>query len=418
MSASDETINTKQGDADNRSHAGVNYGGGALTWAMSLLPLGLLAALLAIFAWTDPLAIFKSELPPIENVSVQRVVITPDGFKLSMLNSGPEPVTISQVIVDDAYWNFTIQPSPVIPRLGEATVELMYKWVEGEPSAISLITSTGTTFGVDVPVATETPQPGLSQFLAYGLLGVYVGVIPVGLGLLWFPALRRLGKRGLNVILALTIGLLVFLLVDMLGEVFETSALIPEVFQGVPLALFAALLTWLAISAVSARGTSREASGDPAKRRLFVSTLIAGSIGLHNLGEGLAIGAAFALGEAALGSFLVIGFTLHNVTEGVGIAAPVTRDRPSLWQFVGLAMLAGAPAIVGAWIGGFAYSPLLAVIFLGVGVGAIFQVIVEVGRLLLKDAEREGVSAINWANVGGLAAGIALMYFTAYFVKF
>jgi zinc transporter ZupT len=322
------------------------------------------------------------------------------------------------VTVDDAFWDFTIEPSATLPRLGEATITLLYPWVEGEPHAFGLITSTGTTFAADVPVATETPQPGLSQFLAYGLLGVYVGVIPVGLGLLWFPALKRLGRRGLNAILALTIGLLVFLVIDMLGEIFEVSAVVPEVFQGVPLALFAALVTWLAISAVSARGAKKDENEDPAKRRMFISTMIAGGIGLHNLGEGLAIGAAFALGEAALGSFLVIGFTLHNITEGVGIAAPVTRDTPSLARFVMLALIAGGPAILGTWIGGFAYSPLLAVIFLGIGVGAIVQVIVEVSKLLFRDAAKEGVTPINWANVGGLTAGIALMYFTAYFVKF
>ena len=149
-----------------------------------------------------------------------------------------------------------------------------------------------------------------------------------------------------------------------------------------------------------------------------IATLIALSIGLHNLGEGLAVGAAFALGEATLGSFLVIGFTLHNVTEGIGIAAPVTRDRPSIKSFIWLALLAGLPAVLGAWVGGFAYSPLLAVIFLGVGAGAIWQVIVEVGRLMLRDAQKEGESVANWVNVAGLALGIAVMYFTAYFVKF
>ena len=203
-----------------------------------------------------------------------------------------------------------------------------------------------------------------------------------------------------------------------------------------PLAMFAALLSWLAIMAVS--GKQAAAERDSSAGRLRIATLIALGIGLHNLGEGLAVGAAFALGEAALGSFLVIGFTLHNVTEGIGIAAPlvasmrqagrangqetlaapVTRDRPSLKTFIGLALLAGLPAVVGAWVGGFAYSPVLAVLFLGVGAGAIWQVIVEVGRLLIRDAEKNGEPAANWINVAGLALGIALMYFTAYFVKF
>jgi zinc transporter, ZIP family len=384
-------------------------------WVSALIPVLLLAAMLALFTFTNPLAIFSSNLPPVENLSIQRVTVTQDGFRFNVVNGGPEDVTIAQVMVDNAFWNYSIAPSGTIPRLGEATITMQYPWVEGEPHAVTLVTSTGTTFGGEVAIATETPQPGLTEFLTYGLLGIYVGIIPVVLGMAWFPAMKRLGRRGLAAILALTIGLLFFLLVDTLLEAFEVSALLPEVYQGVPLALFAAVLTWLAISSISSRGRTRNA--DPARQRRFVATLIAVSIGLHNLGEGLAIGAAFALGEAALGSFLVIGFTLHNITEGVGIAAPLTRDRPRVWQFALLALIAGAPASVGAWIGGFFYSPLLAVIFLGIGVGAIFQVIVEVGRLLIRDAEKVGEPVLNWANVAGLAAGIALMYFTALLVK-
>jgi zinc transporter ZupT len=227
--------------------------------------------------------------------------------------------------------------------------------------------------------------------------------------------MRRIGRKGLNFVLALTVGLLVFLLIDTSLEALEVAGGVAGVFQGLPVAVFAALLSWLAILAVS--GRQSEAERDSSSGRLRIATLIALSIGLHNLGEGLAVGAAFALGEAALGSFLVIGFTLHNVTEGVGIAAPVTKDRPSLKSFIGLAALAGLPAVGGAWMGGFAYSPLLATIFLGIGVGAIWQVIVEVGRLLIRDAEKHGVSVVNWINVAGLALGIAVMYFTAYFVK-
>jgi zinc transporter ZupT len=142
----------------------------------------------------------------------------------------------------------------------------------------------------------------------------------------------------------------------------------------------------------------------------------------------LAIGAAFALGEAALGSFLVIGFTLHNITEGIGIAAPLVSPKredgesaapkgPSLLTFLGLALVAGAPAILGAWIGGFAFSPLLACIFLGMGVGAIWQVLVEVTALLRGYAEREAASLFSWVNVGGFLAGLAIMYFTALLVN-
>jgi zinc transporter, ZIP family len=209
----------------------------------------------------------------------------------------------------------------------------------------------------------------------------------------------------------------------------ETGAKLPGVFQGIPLALFAALLTWLAIVAVSARQNGRnEASGSAKAKGAFLATLIALSIGLHNFGEGLAVGAAFALGEAALGSFLVIGFILHNITEGIGIAAPLVSNRrseedlgratPSLITFAGLALLAGFPAVLGTWIGGFAFSPLLGTIFLGVGLGAIWQVIVEVTALLRRYAERENMPWVSWLNLGGFLLGLAIMYFTAFLVKF
>jgi type VI protein secretion system component VasK len=80
-------------------------------------------------------------------------------------------------------------------------------------------------------------------------------------------------------------------------------------------------------------------------------------------------------------------------------------------------LVAGAPAIPGTLIGGFAYSPLLTVLFLGIGVGAIWQVIVEVGRLLERNAKRQGESLVAWVNVAGLMAGILVMYLTAFFVK-
>jgi ZIP family zinc transporter len=315
-----------------------------------------------------------------------------------------------------------------LPRLGRATLHIPYQWIYAEPHRILLVTSTGLTFEGQVPVATLTPQPGQREFMGYGLLGVYVGIIPVTLGLLWYPVMKRMEHRWLGFILALTVGLLVFLLMDTFLEILEIGAELPGVFQGVPLALFAALLTWLAIVAVSARQSRRDEKAKTTRvNGAYLAVLIALSIGLHNFGEGLAVGAAFALGEAALGSFLVIGFILHNITEGIGIAAPLVPNRrseddlhhaPSLLTFASLALLAGFPAVLGAWIGGFAFSPLLGTIFLGIGLGAIWQVIVEVTGLLRRYAERDNTNWISWINLTGFLLGLAIMYFTAFLVKF
>ncbi len=404
--------------------------GGLPLWVSGLIPLVALALMLLVFAFGNPLALFKADLPPIENLTFERVTVTPAGFEAQLINGGPDRVTVAQVMVDDAYWQFRVTPSATIPRLGRAVLSIPYPWVETEPNLIRIVTSTGATFDGSVAIATPTPQPGLAEFGAYGLLGVYVGIIPVGLGLLWYPVMKRMGRKWLGAMLALTLGLLVFLLIDTLLEAFEVAAALPGAFQGIPLVLFAALLTWLVLLAIGSGRRSRTGSVSSARRGVYLATLIAFSIGLHNLGEGLAIGAAFALGEAALGSFLVIGFTLHNITEGIGIAAPLVSgkqmgeatttaapDGPALLTFLGLALLAGSPAILGAWIGGFAFSPLLASLFLGMGVGAIWQVIVEVTALLKGYAEREGASLYSWINVGGFLAGLAIMYFTALLVN-
>ena len=394
-------------------------------WAAWIIPLAALMAMLAFLAFGDPLAVFRSDLPPAEALSFERIDVTPDGFRATVVNGGPGPVTIAQLIVDDAYWNFTIDPSPVVPRLARATITISYPWVYGEPHVVRLLTTSGLVFEGEVAVAVATPTQGGKEFLAYGLLGVFVGIIPVGLGMLWFPAMRRLGRKALNAVLALTIGMLVFLLIDTALEAFEVAGGLPDVVQGQALVWFSALLTWLALLVF---GAMRRPGGEGSKlpRALFVAGMIAFGIGLHNLGEGMAIGAAFSLGEGALGSFLVVGFTLHNITEGIGIVSPLTPGRegmpagyrPRLWTFIALTLIAGAPAILGAWIGGFSYSPILAAVFLGIGLGAIWQVIVEVGRLLRDDAARHEESAMTWANLGGFAAGVAVMYLTALLVKF
>jgi zinc transporter ZupT len=381
-------------------------------WLLAIIPLALLAILVIAFLTLNPLAFFTGTFPPLEELSVQRVIFPEPGqIRLEVINGGPDPVTIAQVLVDDAYWQFGITPGNELGRLKTATIDLAYPWVDGEPLPIVLITSTGVTFAAEVDVAVESPQTGMSTVVAYGLLGIYVGVIPVILGMLWFPFMRQIDRKWMNAILALTIGLLAFLFVDTILEAIEIAEVVPGVFQGIPVVFLGTLLSLGVLLAVG----QRRGGSSP----LSIATLIALGIGLHNLGEGLAIGAAFATGAAALGSFLVIGFTLHNITEGVGIAAPLLRgERPSLRTFFFLALLAGGPAILGTWIGGFAFNPFLATLFLSIGAGAILQVIWEVGKLLVREAQRAAQPTLSWLNFGGLTLGILVMYFTAFLVKF
>jgi zinc transporter ZupT len=383
-----------------------------LAWALALAPLLLLGVIAALIVITEG-GLSELSGPPIEQINIQRITLPEPGIiEVHIVNDGPEAVTIPQVLVDDAYWSFTADPSTTIPRYGSATYTITYPWVAEEAHEVALVTELGATFAAEIPVAVETPQPSGELFARFGLVGLYVGIVPILLGMLWYPFMRHLGTRGMMFVLSLTVGLLVFLAVGTWLDAQEFAVELPAFWQGVPMVVFVALITLGVLLAVGSVRHGQESTP------LGIAYRIALGIGLHNLGEGLAIGAAFALGEAALGTFLILGFTLHNITEGVGIAAPIVRKNPGLNHFAYLLLLAGGPAILGTWVGSFAFNPLLATIFLAIGVGAILQVGWEVGKLVMRDSERLGLPVVNWINLGGLTAGIAIMYLTAFLVKF
>jgi zinc transporter ZupT len=323
------------------------------------------------------------------------------------VNGGPDPVTVAQVVVDEAFWAFTIEPSNTVPRLGRATITIPYPWVEYEPHNVMLLTSTGLTFEHEIPLAVATPTTAGSLGV-FTMIGIYVGVLPVVIGLLFLPLLRRLSREWFEFMLALTAGLLIFLGVDALHEAIELSAEVAPAFQGVPLVLLGVMGTWLLLQMVAGPRTRVEGAAG----RFSVAWLVALGIGLHNFGEGLAIGSAYAVGEAALGAFLIVGFMLHNTTEGIAIVAPVAQDRPRIGTLLGMGALAGIPTIFGAWLGGTAFSPLMASLFLAIGVGAIVQVVVALFRMF----GRAGQGVWRPSTAGGVLAGLVVMYVTGLLV--
>lgn len=380
------------------------------TWLKGLGPLLLLAGLVFLFLRFGPVGVFQQAFPPVEELTVERITLPrPGQMQVRVVNGGPEPVTIAQVTVDDAAWAHTLDGGRTLARLESRTITLPYPWVEGEPHTVTLLTSTGTTFSGEVAVATQTPTADARYLSTFALLGVYAGVIPVFLGLLWLPFLRGIGRRWLDFFLSLTIGLLVFLGVDALAEALELAARVPGAFQGLALVLLGTVGTLLVLVALGR--WKGKAGGE--RSPMYVSTLIALGIGLHNLGEGLAIGSSYATGEIALGTFLVVGFLIHNTTEGLGIVAPIANERPSLRHLVLLGALAGVPTVLGAWIGGFTYSPLWTTLFFAIGVGAIAQVVYELWRLFARRAEGGLARPLN---VAGLLCGMLVMYATGLFV--
>lgn len=371
-----------------------------------------LVALILAAVWlttSDWLRAFDVGAPPVEKLTFERTVLDGDGIHLYVRAGGSEPVTIAQVTVDDAFWVFTQVPPGPLPRLSTAALHIPYPWMLGEAHEIKVRTGTGAAFTKTIDVAVATPTLQIGQLRPQLLLGAFVGIVPVVIGMLFFPALASVGGRRMNFVLALTIGLLGFLFIDTLKEGLEMASEAAEAFQGTALVLVTAAVAFLALMVVGRR------HGTPSG--LALAAYIALGIGLHNFGEGLAIGAAFATGVAGLGTFLVLGFTLHNVTEGIGIVAPLADKRPPLWVFTGLAMLAGAPAIPGIWLGSLSFEPHWGALALAIGAGAILQVIVEVGAYLIRHAERHGENWISVSTLAGLVFGLGIMYATALLVK-
>jgi len=371
----------------------------------------LLGGVIALFLTTGG-GLHLAAPAPIEALTVERTILKPNSIDIVVRNGGPTEITIAQTIINEAIWPFTVSPSATIPRLAEATVHLDYGWVEGEAYGLTLFSSNAIAFEAEIPVAFTSPEPSGSTFWSFTLIGLYVGIIPVYLGLLWFPALRQLSQRWMIFLLAVTVGLLIFLGIDTLAEAFEQVGGVPGPFQGVGLIGLGAVTTFLLLDTISQRQVSTGRS--EVNQRLRLAYMIAIGIGLHNLGEGLAIGAAYNLGEIALGSFLVVGFIIQNITEGLGIIAPVVRDRPGLSHLAMMGLVGGGPAVVGAWLGGFAPSPTLAVLFLAIGAGAIFQVVYEIGKLIRHDTTKAPVPLTVFS---GVVAGMLLLWLTGLFVK-
>ena len=377
--------------------------------AKGLLPLLLLAGLLAVFLRFGPVGVFRAAFPPIEELTFGRIAFPQPGLiRVHMVNGGPEPVTVAQVMLDDAYWEHTVVPDREVGRLDDIMIEIPYPWVDGDPLIVTVVSSTGVTFTQEVAVATQSPEINRSYVVTFALLGVYVGVVPVFLGLLWLPFIAGVSQRWIDFFLSFTVGLLLFLGVDALEGAFALTDRVASAFQGVGLIVLGMVGAPLVIHAVGRIGR-----GDSAITPLGISTLIAIGIGLHNLGEGLAIGSSYAVGEVALGTSLVFGFLLHNTTEGLGIVAPLARSRPSYGKLAALGLIAGVPTIFGAWIGGFSYSPTASVLFLAIGAGAIVQVIAVLGRSM-GSGGREGFKGP--LNAAGVVAGLIVMYATGLFV--
>jgi len=399
-------------------------------WLAGVAPLAILAAAIALFVLLDAPGLNRIGVPQ-EQLSVERTVLKPDEIQLHVRNEGADPVRVRQVIVNDGFAAFT-QTEDRIGRLGGSEIDVDYPWIEGQDYEVRLLTSTGVTIDHTITAATETPGADLDFYALMALIGLYVGVIPVAIGMLWLPWVRGVDARWIQFLLAFTIGLLGFLGIEALLEGTDIATAGAAAFGGAALVWLGAAVAFLGLAGVDAwlrgrrasakpPGAAEKGEGDAREGRrsgagvgYHAALLVAIGIGLHNLGEGLAIGSAYAVGSLALGATLVVGFALHNTTEGLAIVAPVARDRAArLSRLVVLGLIAGAPAILGAWIGASAYQPGIAALMFGIGAGAIAQVIVQIAPQIRDTAGR----VLHPLAVGGLLTGLFVMYVTGLLVS-
>ena len=368
--------------------------------ALAVLPLAALIVMFTVFLTSNPLDGFRSA-PPQAAGTAERVVFVaePPAIRLIVRNAGTQPLTVSQIIVNDGYWRYSIGDRR-LGRFASTQLEILYPWEEGVPVKVGLVTSNGDVVRLDLGRASLTPNRDGHTWATYSWVGLFIGLVPVAAGLCAFPLLASARRRVLDFALALTLGLLTFLLVDTVLEGWNLATAAREPFRGHEVFVVAAVVTVIVLTMVSASGAST--------RTRHAASSVAVAIGIHNFGEGIAVGAALATGRTDLGLALIVGFAVHNVTEGIAIAAPLAQDglmRLPIRRLVVLAAVASGPAIPGVWLGGFAFDPTIAAIAFGIATGAILQVLWVIGRPMVRGIATRVVAA-------GIGVGLLAMYLT------
>jgi len=370
-------------------------------------PIILLAIVIAFLL--GPASTFLQFGVVLPEVSIEKVEFIENEIQATVRNTGPIDVNVVVADVNDRIQPAAIEPDSSLKRFETALVRIPFDWNEAQPYEIGVTIDDGTRFTTEVDAAFASLEPNVDLFVFLGMIGFLIGVVPIMIGLLWYPFIKKLGKNAFNFFLAFTMGLLVFLGIDAVLEASEISEKhLSSIFNGELLIATVVILSFLSLYGVGQK-LIKTNNLSTLSKGLIISLMIAIGIGLHNLGEGLAVGAAIALGEVALSTFLIIGFAMHNTTEGLAIAAPLTNSKAKIAKMIGLGLIAGVPAIFGCWIGGFSFSPLFTLIFLAIGAGAIFQVVISIFQYMKEKSDLLS----NTSLFAGISAGLIVMYLTS-----
>jgi zinc transporter, ZIP family len=379
----------------------------SLAWGigLSLIPFFLLAGIIAVFITTHGGGTLATQNGEAAMLLFDRTVLQPGQFALHVRNSSLQPMTIATANVNDAIIPYVIKPAGPIPPLGSATVYLLYPWVEGQAYEITLSTRDSASFKTSVSDAEATSPPTPKTIRILLLVGLAAGLLPVLCGITWFPAITRAGPGLFLFLLAVAGGLLIYTGIALADQTLKNLPQVDGAFQGIGMLAVSFALAFLFLNAVSGVGSSLGMG--QRSHRSAQAWIKAAGVGLQNFAAALAVGAAFSSDSAVLGTIFIMALIILNLTQGLRIIASMEKNERSFTWLLGTGVLAGAPAVLGIWLGFMTSSQMAFLLFYTIGAGAIVQALVEVIQRIRQSTTHQPMPVTIFA---GFAAGMLALY--------
>ena len=245
--------NKEQEVHKNRSHSK------RLVIVAPIIPFIVLAVMIFLL-FSPTLQSFINSGIPLPEIAIEKIEFreNPSQIIAFIRNAGPTEITIAMADVNDRIHAAAIEPGKTLSRLSDAKVIIPFFWNPAEPYEVGITTDDGTRFSKTIEAAPLAPNPDSQQIIFFAVIGVYVGIIPVMIGLLWYPFIRSMSRNKYNFFLSLTAGLLVFLGIDALIESNEIAAdNVSSIFNGQVLIFIVTTISFIALLYTSERLTQR-----------------------------------------------------------------------------------------------------------------------------------------------------------------
>ncbi|MEM7032645.1 MAG: hypothetical protein AAF629_24035 [Chloroflexota bacterium] len=371
------------------------------------VPLIILGGLIAWLIISPPqLRLFSTAAT--EQLDIEQVILQPGRFELVVRNTGAESLSIAQVTINDAAWISLVLPKTTIDPLTRATIQLDdYEWIEGQTYQIIIYTTTANTFVVDIPDARVTPQLTQPNLLTLLLSGFLIGMLPLYVGLSWWPMLRQLYLPSWLIWVGVAIGLIFGRGVDLLPLVPHFVRHIGALYQAWGLVIIGLVF---ALGMLYRRAS--QGGDDTSQDRFLQAYRVVIALGLLGFGEGLILGQVMGSQVSAAPLWLqsplwIVGLLILNASKGLILALILSDLRPMWVQWILFGFIAGFPLMLGIVLGAFPMAMPLLILLTGAAIGAFIWVNVE----LLWLARTESDNAPYWGQIAvGVTIGLILTW--------